>query len=451
MVRSLRLTMKTYLAVLILSALTAYFLTPLVRRLAMRWGAMDLPDARKIHVRPMPRLGGLAVFGGFCSPWACFYLLDNLVTARFHNYEKLFLALMLGAAAMLALGIYDDLKGANAAKKFCVQIITATALYFGGFQITSLSNPFGAPFEVGWLSLPASVLWIVAITNAMNSLGGTGLWHEEDGFYYDQIHVDGRVIPLKIRSMVGLIPLFACEILEDSVLSRLPGFSRRKDWFLVHEKELASHITYHPGVDGAGGRHLLSIVPKERLARVLSYLLDEKEFLSPYGIRSLSKVHADHPYVFRVNGQEFRVDYTPGESTTGLFGGNSNWRGPVWMPVNYLLIEALERYHHFYGDEIRVECPTGSGRWMNLREVAQELGRRLSSLFLPDSEGHRPCHGDSGPMVHDPQWKDLTLFHEYFHAETGRGLGASHQSGWTALISRVIESCSSGKSTPGPL
>ena len=172
MVRSLRLTMKTYLAVLILSALTAYFLTPLVRRLAMRWGAMDLPDARKIHVHPMPRLGGLAVFGGFCSPWACFYLLDNLVTARFHNYEKLFLALMLGAAAMLALGIYDDLKGANAAKKFCVQIITATALYFGGFQITSLSNPFGAPFELGWLSLPASVLWIVAITNAINLLDG---------------------------------------------------------------------------------------------------------------------------------------------------------------------------------------------------------------------------------------------------------------------------------------
>lgn len=282
----------------------------------------------------------------------------------------------------------------------------------------------------------------VAITNAMNSLGGTGLWHDEDGFYYDQIHVDGRVIPLKIRSMVGLIPLFACEILEDSVLARLPGFSRRKDWFLAHEKELARHITRHPGEGGTGGSHLLSIVPRERLVRVLSYLLDENEFLSPYGIRSLSKVHADHPYVFRVNGQEFRVDYTPGESTTGLFGGNSNWRGPVWMPVNYLLIEALERYHHFYGDEIRVECPTGSGCMMNLREVARELGRRLGSLFLPDAQGRRPCHGDSGPLANDPAWKDLTLFHEYFHAETGRGLGASHQSGWTALISRVIESCS---------
>lgn len=283
----------------------------------------------------------------------------------------------------------------------------------------------------------------VAITSAMNTLGGSGLWDEEDGFYYDQIHVEGRTIPLKIRSMVGLIPLFACEVLEESVMSRLPGFTKRMQWFLTHEKELARHVERREGREGQPGRTLLSIPSRDRLQRVLRYLLDEKEFLSPFGIRSLSKVHADHPYVFRVNGEEFRVDYTPGESVTGLFGGNSNWRGPIWFPVNYLLIEALERYHHFYGDEFKVECPTGSGQWMTLQEVASELGRRLIGLFLPGADDHqRPCHGQETRYASDPHFKDLLLFHEYFHADTGRGLGATHQTGWTALVARLIESCS---------
>lgn len=283
----------------------------------------------------------------------------------------------------------------------------------------------------------------VAITSAMNTLGGSGLWDEEDGFYYDQIHVEGRTIPLKIRSMVGLIPLFACEVLEESVMSHLPGFTKRMQWFLTHEKELARHVEHREGRDGQPGSTLLSIPSRDRLQRVLRYLLDEKEFLSPFGIRSLSKVHADHPYVFRVNGEEFRVDYTPGESVTGLFGGNSNWRGPIWFPVNYLLIEALERYHHFYGDEFKVECPTGSGQWMTLQEVASELGRRLVGLFLPGAEDQqRPCHGEETRYATDPHFKDLLLFHEYFHADTGRGLGATHQTGWTALVARLIESCS---------
>ncbi|MBM3847808.1 MAG: glucosidase [Verrucomicrobia bacterium] len=278
----------------------------------------------------------------------------------------------------------------------------------------------------------------VAITNAMNTLGGAGLWDEEDGFYYDQIHVEGRVIPLKIRSMVGLIPLFACEILEDDVVRKLGGFSKRKAWFLAHEKELAQHISYKQGEEGKGGKYLLSIVPKERLIRVLARLLDEDEFLSPYGIRSLSKIYAAQPYVFQVNGEEFRVEYTPGESTTGLFGGNSNWRGPVWLPVNYLLIEALERFHHFYGDDVRVECPTRSGNWMSLDQVAAELGRRLVRLVVPGADGVRPCTGTGNPYDLDPHWRNLPVFHEYFHGDSGKGLGASHQTGWTALLARLI-------------
>ncbi|MBI3871147.1 MAG: glucosidase [Verrucomicrobia bacterium] len=282
----------------------------------------------------------------------------------------------------------------------------------------------------------------VAITNAMNTLGGSGLWDEEDGFYYDQIHVDGRVIPLKIRSMVGLIPLFACEVIDEGLIRRLPGFSKRMAWFLKHEAELAKHIDRREAGEGRAAMALLSIPSKEQLKRVMRYLLDEKEFLSPYGIRSLSRVHDAQPYVFRVNGDEFRVDYSPGESTTGLFGGNSNWRGPIWLPVNYLLIEALERYHHFYGDEFKVECPVGSGKWMTLQEVAGEIGRRLIRLFMPDAAGRRPCHGEEEAFARDPHWKNLVLFHEYFHADTGRGLGASHQTGWTALVARLVETCS---------
>jgi hypothetical protein len=240
--------------------------------------------------------------------------------------------------------------------------------------------------------------------------------------------------------MVGLIPLFAVEILEEESLRRLPGFWKRMHWFLANRPELARHVTHRDHVEGdAHGHVLLAIPSQERLTRVLRYLLDESEFLSPFGVRSLSRVHKDRPYVLRVNGDEHRVEYVPGESTTGIFGGNSNWRGPVWFPVNYLLIEALERYHHFFGDELRVECPTGSGRMMTLQEVAHDLASRLARIFLPDGQGRRPCHGGDARFAQDPHWKDLVLFHEYFHGDSGRGVGASHQTGWTALVARCLE------------
>jgi hypothetical protein len=281
----------------------------------------------------------------------------------------------------------------------------------------------------------------VAVADAINTQGGTGLWDDDDGFYYDQLRVDGRTIPLKVRSLVGVIPLLAVEILDDELIQRLPGFKKRMDWFLEHRPDLSQHISCCCLLENGAGhcQRLLAIPSRERLERVLRYLLDEKEFLSPYGIRSLSRIHKDRPYTFHVNGEEYRVDYEPGESTTGLFGGNSNWRGPIWFPINYLLIEALERYHHYYGDDLRVECPTGSGVMMNLKEVAQELSARLARLFLPDARGNRPCHGDDRRYAEDPHWRDLLLFHEYFHGDTGRGLGASHQTGWTALAIRHIE------------
>jgi hypothetical protein len=279
----------------------------------------------------------------------------------------------------------------------------------------------------------------VAIAEAMNAFGGTGLWHEEDGFYYDQLSVDGQTAPLRMRSLVGVIPLFAVEFIEEGRLDQLPGFAKRTRWFLKNRPELAAHISYmaRDGMDA--GRRLLAIPTRERLLRVLRYVFDEKEFLSPYGIRSLSRAYADHPFVITFGDQERRVDYEPGESRTGLFGGNSNWRGPVWFPLNYLLIEALERYHHFYGDEFTVEFPTGSGRRMNLSQISRELARRLSSLFLPDDSGRRAALGQERRFVDDPHWRELVLFHEYFHADTGQGLGASHQTGWTALVTRLIE------------
>jgi hypothetical protein len=279
----------------------------------------------------------------------------------------------------------------------------------------------------------------VAITDAINTQGGTGLWNEEDGFFYDQLSIDGRTIPLRIRSLVGLLPLIAAEVLEDEAIDQLPGFKKRLDWFLENRPDLADLICYMCTLERGGTcRHLLAIPSEPRLRRILGYLLDEREFLSPYGIRSLSKYHAEHPFVFNVNGQEYRVGYVPGESDTGLFGGNSNWRGPVWFPINYLIIEALERYHHFYGEMLRVEFPTGSGQLMNLQEIADELRRRLIRLFLRDSEGRRPIHGMDRRFSEDPHWRDLLLFHEFFHAESGRGCGADHQTGWTALIARML-------------
>jgi len=281
----------------------------------------------------------------------------------------------------------------------------------------------------------------VHIADAMNSLGGSGLWNEADGFYYDQLQVDGTSLPLGIRSIVGVIPLFAVEVLEEEAINRLPGFRKRMEWFLKHRPDLARHISYCECSGDGSHNHphrLLAIPSRERLVRVLRYVLDESEFLSPYGIRALSRRHKDHPYVLQACGDELRVEYVPGESNTALFGGNSNWRGPIWFPINYLLVEALERYHHFYHDAVQVECPTGSGRMLNLAQVAQELSARLASIFLPDASGRRPCHGDERRYAEDPHWRDLPLFYEYFHGDTGRGVGASHQTGWTALIAPLV-------------
>jgi hypothetical protein len=280
----------------------------------------------------------------------------------------------------------------------------------------------------------------VAISDAINGLGGTGLWNEEEGFYCDQMLVDGRRIPLRVRSMVGIIPLFAASSLDEEVVfRRLPSFAKRMRWFLRNRQDLARSISFMDSPRRPGDTvYLLAIPSRERLERVLRHVLDESEFLSPHGVRSLSRVHREHPFELAVDGEVRRVEYVPGESRDGMFGGNSNWRGPVWFPSNYLLIEALERYHHFYRDTLAVECPTGSGRMMNLDQVARELRRRLAALFLADTEGRRPCHGGEPRFAADPHWKDLLLFHEYFHGDDGRGLGASHQTGWTALVSLIL-------------
>jgi hypothetical protein len=267
----------------------------------------------------------------------------------------------------------------------------------------------------------------VAIADAMNHVGGTGLWHEEDGFYYDQLLVNGQALPLRLRSAVGMIPLFAVELIDDTRMARLPGFAKRTRWFLENRRDLAGQISY---LEQRGcGLHLLAIPSRDRLVRVLRYLLDESEFLSAHGIRSLSRAYRDRPFVLRSGGDEWRVGYVPGESDSG----------PVWFPTNYLLIEALQRYHRFYGDSFTLEFPTGSGRQLNLAQIARELARRLVTLFLPNSGGRRPALGMESRFVSDPHWHDLLLFHEYFHGETGQGLGASHQTGWTALVARLIE------------
>ncbi len=283
----------------------------------------------------------------------------------------------------------------------------------------------------------------IDIADAMNALGGTGLWHEEDGFYYDQLHVDGWHASLRVRSVVGLVPLLAVELLNRRTVDRLPGFADRLNWFLANRKDLTAHLSCDCGTDASGvDRWLLAMPSRERLARVLRYVADEREFLSPYGLRSLSRFHADHPSVFDADGREYRVDYQPAESRTREFGGNSNWRGPVWFPINFLLIEALERYHLFYGDGFQLEFPAGSGRSLNLGQIAADLSARLAGLFLPGPGGRRPCHGDDTRYAVDPHWKDLVLFYEFFNGDTGRGLGASHQTGWTALAAICVEQLS---------
>jgi hypothetical protein len=280
----------------------------------------------------------------------------------------------------------------------------------------------------------------MAIADAMNRLGGTGLWDEGDGFYYDQLHADGTQIPLRVRSVVGLLPLIACEVIEEEEITRLAGFRKRMQWLLDNRPDLARSIAcMHPKGRNGFTHRLLSIPTRERLTRVLRCMLDEREFLSPYGIRSVSAIHREHPYIVDLLGERHEVGYVPGDSSTRLFGGNSNWRGPVWFPLNYLLVEALERYDHFYGDTLQVEYPTGSGRNATLGAIAQDLAARLASLFLRDATGNRPCHGGDPRYAGDPHWRDLVLFNEYFHGDTGRGLGASHQTGWTSLAVKFFE------------
>ncbi|MDR4495867.1 MAG: glucosidase [Nitrospirales bacterium] len=283
----------------------------------------------------------------------------------------------------------------------------------------------------------------VYISHAINHLGEgnheTSLWDEADGFYYDVLHFpDGRHQQMKVRSMVGLIPLFAVETLEPEVVDALPGFKRRLLWFIENRPEFRRHVCSTSLPDG-GVRRMLSIVDQEQLPRVLKYMLDEEEFLSTYGIRALSKYHQSHPYILKLNGNEHRVDYEPAESRSGLFGGNSNWRGPIWFPVNFLLIESLQKFHHFLGDHFTVPCPTGTGQHHTLWEVAGEISRRLNRLFLRDSKGQRPVYGGLRKFQDDPHWRDYLLFHEYFHGDNGAGLGASHQTGWTGLVTKLLE------------
>ncbi|HET8578322.1 MAG TPA: glucosidase [Methylomirabilota bacterium] len=283
----------------------------------------------------------------------------------------------------------------------------------------------------------------VYIAAATRNRGGEGinLWNEADGFFYDVLHLpNGEHRPLTVRSMVGLIPLFAVEILEPDIVERLYGFKRRMQWFIEHHPDFREHVAVVEE-PGRGPRRLLSIVTRDQLPRVLRFMLDEGEFLSPHGIRALSRYHKEHPYVLELDGTEHRVDYEPAESRSGLFGGNSNWRGPVWFPVNHLLIESLQKFHHFYGDGLKVACPTGSDRLMDLWSVSAELGRRLARIFLRGTDGRRPVFGGAEKFQRDPHWRDLVPFYEHFHGDTGAGVGASHQTGWTGLVAKLIQQC----------
>ena len=248
---------------------------------------------------------------------------------------------------------------------------------------------------------------------------------------------DGRLQRIAVRSMVGLIPLFAVETIEPAIVRKLPAFARRMQWFIDNRPELAEHVETIEGPEGT--RRLLSIVTRAQLPRVLRLMLDEEEFLSPHGIRSLSRVHRDHPYVLDLDGLHSRVGYEPAESSSAIFGGNSNWRGPVWFPVNHLIIESLQKFDHFYGDALKVEYPTGSDQLLTLWEVSLNLSRRLAGLFNRDAAGRRPAHGGAARFAENPHWRDLVLFYEYFHGDTGAGLGASHQTGWTGLVAKLIE------------
>ncbi len=278
------------------------------------------------------------------------------------------------------------------------------------------------------------------IVDAMNHMGtkGTDLWNEEDGFYYDVLHLpNGENIDLKVRSMVGLIPLFAVTTIEQKTLDKLPGFKKRVEWFISERPQLSRNLACMEGCDN-NSRRLLAVVNEDRLRLLLQKMLDETEFLSDYGIRSVSKYHQEHPYTFDTDSETYEVAYEPAESPSKMFGGNSNWRGPIWFPVNYLLIEALQRFDYYYNGNFKVECPTGSGNMMNLWEVASELERRLISIFLPKDNGKRALSGDFTKFQTDENWQNLLTFNEYFHGDNGAGLGASHQTGWTGLVAKLI-------------
>ncbi|MFN9428945.1 MAG: MGH1-like glycoside hydrolase domain-containing protein, partial [Acidobacteriota bacterium] len=277
------------------------------------------------------------------------------------------------------------------------------------------------------------------IAAAMNGSGEHGLWDSQDQFYYDRLKLPGGVQYLmRLRSLVGLIPLFAVDTLEPEVIAALPGFRRRMEWFIQNRPDLAANLASMTR-EGVAERRLLALVGRDRLRALLRRMLDPAEFLSDYGIRGLSKFHQQHPFVFPVAGESHRVDYEPAESQTGLFGGNSNWRGPVWFPTNYLLIESLQKFHHYHGDSFTVECPTGSGNFVTLDKVIAELSRRLCNLFLGNAHGIRPAMAHHEKFRTDPHFKDHILFYEYFHGDNGLGLGASHQTGWTALVAKLIQ------------
>jgi hypothetical protein len=288
----------------------------------------------------------------------------------------------------------------------------------------------------------ASKFWehFLYISNAMNHRGqdGIGLWDDKDGFFYDVLHLpDGQRKPIRVHSIVGLVPLFAVQILEPELLDKMPGFSRRLEWFIKNRPDLTSNIACM-STKGQEERRLLSIVTRSQLKKILSVMLDDSEFLSPFGVRALSRFHLTHPYTLQIGEIEHQVQYEPGESASNIFGGNSNWRGPVWFPLNYLLIESLKHFYAYYGDTFQIEFPHGSGNRMNLQEIAEELSRRLIQVFLQDENGCRPVNGTISCFQKDPYWKDLILFYEYFHGDNGAGLGASHQTGWTALVASLL-------------
>jgi hypothetical protein len=281
----------------------------------------------------------------------------------------------------------------------------------------------------------------LSIAQAMTDIGdsGFGLWNEEEGFFYDALNLpNGQTVPLKIRSMVGLIPLFAVETLDPELLERVPEFKKRLEWYLNYRPDLASLVSRWD-IAGSGERRLLSLLRGHRMKMLLRRMLDESEFLSDYGVRALSRAHFEQPYTFHWNGDSMSVQYQPGESNSGLFGGNSNWRGPIWFPTNFLIVESLQKFHHYYGDDFKIECPTGSGRYLTIVEVAEELSARLMRLFLKNEQGVRPVFGHYGRFQNDPHFENYLHFYEYFHGDTGRGVGASHQTGWTGLIAKLMQ------------